>query len=486
MISSLLTSVMVGQFVPPAKKEKEPRALGLIEISPKKKPRLVPIAILIDGEFYDASAYKAAPVPLALYSDTVYEGLKSGVSQGLFTVKDALHGNDTWIAEGSWRSAEEIQAAAAKKKAASARKATPEDTDARPVLRRAGDAKSGSPGRQGSDTASSDPKAPAAKTGDPKSSESKTDPNASPPASTPPTLSSPSPPPTSPAPPSPTATSASPATPPSAPPAEEQAPEDTNRPALRRGKPQLDPADAKDEVGTPVAAAKKPAKAPVAASSKPPEAPSLPMYSTSVPAGSQIFPAISDAAGPEPRPYVYQMKPEEEQKSLKKMLGLAAIEIQARVKQLASAATGNVAASPHRAATGSASSKTAKSPDFDFKDVQLHVFDLSNSNEPVLIVTASARPRQSAKQDAPANFEHLVTLVAREDIYGELHRVYASVTDTQHLDVSPRVELVDAVDADGDGSGELLFRQVSEAGSAYAIYRVIGNQLWPLFQGTPQ
>jgi hypothetical protein len=64
--------------------------------------------------------------------------------------------------------------------------------------------------------------------------------------------------------------------------------------------------------------------------------------------------------------------------------------------------------------------------------------------------------------------------------------VYASVTDSQHLDISPRVELVDAVDADGDGRGELLFRQESDAGSAYALYRVIGNQLWPLFQGTAQ
>jgi hypothetical protein len=31
----------------------------------------------------------------------------------------------------------------------------------------------------------------------------------------------------------------------------------------------------------------------------------------------------------------------------------------------------------------------------------------------------------------------------------------------------------------------LLFRKVSDAGSAFALYRVIGNQLWPLFEGTP-
>ncbi len=47
------------------------------------------------------------------------------------------------------------------------------------------------------------------------------------------------------------------------------------------------------------------------------------------------------------------------------------------------------------------------------------------------------------------------------------------------------MDLIDAVDADGDGRGELLFRQTSDAGSVYAIYRVTADGLWSLYEGTP-
>ena len=73
-----------------AKPYKGPRALGLIELPAKGKPHFIPIAILVNGTFYDASAYKADPVPMALWSETVYEGLRTGVSQGLFTVTNAV------------------------------------------------------------------------------------------------------------------------------------------------------------------------------------------------------------------------------------------------------------------------------------------------------------------------------------------------------------------------------------------------------------
>src|SRR5271156_3539206 len=81
-----------------AKAKRRPRALGVIELN-NGKAQLIPIAILIDGQYFDASAYKASPVPMALWGDTVYEGIRTGVSQGLFTVRTALENPSThqWL-----------------------------------------------------------------------------------------------------------------------------------------------------------------------------------------------------------------------------------------------------------------------------------------------------------------------------------------------------------------------------------------------------
>ena len=71
----------------PKKNVKGPRAVGLLQLTASGKGTLIPIAILIDGKFYDASAYKADPVPMALDSGTVYEAEQAGDSLGLFTVE---------------------------------------------------------------------------------------------------------------------------------------------------------------------------------------------------------------------------------------------------------------------------------------------------------------------------------------------------------------------------------------------------------------
>ncbi len=190
----------------------------------------------------------------------------------------------------------------------------------------------------------------------------------------------------------------------------------------------------------------------------------------------QIIAAISDAGGPEPRPYAYSLKPDEEQKLRQKMLALAAGEVRSRAAQLEGGP------GPQARTSAKAGSKAQAQPVFE--DIELHAFDLSNSNEPIVVLMVKAHMPPGAGVTAPG-LQYILTVVAREDAYGDLHKDLVNTTDTRHLDALPRLELIDAVDADGDGRGELLFRQVSDAGSAFVLYRVIGDQLWPLFQGVP-
>ena len=102
--------IIPGERKAPKKKDSGPRAVGVLQMTANGKASLVPIAILINGKFWDASAYKADPVPMSLDSGTVYEAERAGNSLGLFTVSNALHRNSTapgalstWIGTGAWR-----------------------------------------------------------------------------------------------------------------------------------------------------------------------------------------------------------------------------------------------------------------------------------------------------------------------------------------------------------------------------------------------
>jgi hypothetical protein len=495
-LALILAGLAPAQSAAGKKTIKGPRALGLVELAPGGKAHLVPITILYDGEYYDATAYKAAPVPMALESGTVYEGFRSGVSLGLFTVGSALQGNNTWVGNGTWQSDAEISAkkdAAAKRKAVMSKPA-PELPEGPPVLRRA------SPKPKAPDDASSST-SPAAGPASPTPS--------NPASGTAPAASSPSPAPAE----TPAEekdsnrpvlkrpTAASPQASSSPPP---EAEEDSDRPVLKRPAATTDPAavpntaqasstsapslpEPEEDPNRPVLKRGAPTPAELkkrnAATSSPPSPVTTkdthkPSASPSAAASSplQLIPAISDANGPEPRPYTYNVKREEEQKLRTKILALAADEVRAWAAQPESAGSQKAAQTPRPGSKAKPAQPT-------FEDIQLHVFDLSNSNEPVLVLTAKAR--MPVRPNTTSDVQYVITMVAREDIYGDLHKAFASVTDSQHFDVLSRLELIDAVDADGDGRGELLFRQVSDSGSAFVLYRVIGDRLWPLFQGTP-
>ncbi|MFI5109966.1 MAG: hypothetical protein ACHP78_14145 [Terriglobales bacterium] len=373
-------------FAQSKKKEKGPRALAVVELPAdgKSKPRLIPIAILVDGRFWDASIYLADPRPMALDPGNVYEVERSGKPLGFFTVGEALQVKDRWIGLGDYKPESEKPPAAAK----SAKPRSAED-DERPVLHK----------RQ---STTAEPETPSA-------------PQSSSPAAAP----VPPPPP----------------------------PDDPNRPVLRRGKPKPQPQEEVRETGSP----SKPQSAPPAATAK----------------VGEVLPAISDAGGPEPRPYAYVWAPDEQPKLTKAVSDIATAEVARYVKNTPALRFAPAATLDH---------------------VVVRAFDLHYDNTPEIVFMArvpavvppASRTRTTKPSQPAPNFFFYVTVVGQTDLYGQMRKLFSSVTDSARLDVFPRLELIDAVDAEGTGRGDLLFRAASDTPS-YQLYHVGPDSLRKLF-----
>jgi hypothetical protein len=110
------------------------------------------------------------------------------------------------------------------------------------------------------------------------------------------------------------------------------------------------------------------------------------------------------------------------------------------------------------------------------ENVQVHAFDPATNNEAVLILTAT-----SPVQRKEGIFNRYVTVVAHVDLDNLPHKLFSSVTDDDHLDTVGILQLVDAVDSDGDGRAEFLFRRIGKYDQRFELYRAYGSQLLKLF-----
>lgn len=460
------------------KKDKDPRAVALLQMSDKGKSSLVPIAILINGKFWDASSYKADPVPMALDSGTIYEAEQSGNSLGLFTVGSALHSNAAnaptpWLGTGTWL-ANGTEAPTKGLKATSSVPVGMEDTDAPPRLSRdSGQKSSSTPPSATNAPASKQPPSKPASSGDSdepprlsKSTAASTDPNATQRAPSSP-QSAPST--SKPADSKPDDTKSVPAKPDTQPkiPASDSGTPESGRPILRRGKPAESFAD-EDVPGY-----SKPGRSPSAAAPEKVVEPASPMSDV------KLIPAISDAGGPAPHSYNFEWLKGEEGDRQKQMMQMAKDQLHA---YLAARKKETITPKSTRSAAGRRVSKPAEPI---FESVRMVAYDLWNANIPIIVLSATAHmPPPGAGVDhseIESNQQYSILLVAFPDIYQNLHKLYSGVTDRFHLDVTPRLDLIDAVDADGDGQGELLFRETSDSGTGWIIYRATADKLWKMY-----
>jgi hypothetical protein len=404
---------------------KGPRATAILQLQ-GKRARIVPVVILVNGQFYDASIYRADPRPMSLDPGVVYEAERGGSSVGLFTVGNALQVGNNWYGLGHWETNEEMQQtkeARAKEeeqaKAAKRAEAAAEDSGP-PVLRKSGGANPAQPPR---------PSPPPSQK----------------PAPTTPAQTAKTMPPTSPAPASPSGGS------------DEY---DPNRPVLRRGA----PATTSQEETWPAELA--PSKSAGTAAGK------------AVPAEPKIeqLVAISDADGPELRSYDFNLNPVERDADYKKMAGYAqdAVSKYERLRHT-DFASAQLGATDFRF--------------FDVDLSNEPVFVLSapatvNFGAAPRAATRRRAARRTTQVNEPIpgkQEQAYVTVVGKVDLYGEVKLIFSSVTDSTHLDEIPRLQLIDAADVDGDKRGELLFQETTDSGTGHVIYRVYPDQLIQLF-----
>jgi hypothetical protein len=470
------------------------RAIGVVEMLPIGAARLVPIALWMDGKYYDASLYGANPAPLAVQPGTVYEAQNYGQAAGTFVVNMPKLVGGSWAGDGQWKPYNPLDAQTA---ADAARHSRPKAGDSKaiftggpdegpPVLRRAGSSDSSSntgaaspsrptpssgtasgqsPNTQAASSAPASSAPPGQKSGRPtlkrpSDTDADSGPDGAPPATTP------------------TVSDGSDGTVPHRSASSGQAgtasDDDPDRPVYRKSQPAAAaPQPAKAAAPTPAADDNDPDRPRLSRSGQPQAQPIKPqeVRGNATPpltaggakkpaAGRTVrsYPAISDAGRYETRPLLYTTTPEQMQQLTTSVLAMALADIR-----------GFAAKRP-----GPQIPKTAALTDYD-----LRAFDLDFSNSATLVLTAKLPVASPNSQP----FFYYATIVARLAIQGEPQKVFSAVTDSVHLDAYPRLELIDAIDADSNGRGDLLFRQYSDVGSNYGLYRVFPYNMEKIFEG---
>jgi hypothetical protein len=376
----LLVAVCVGLFPAEAQRKKNsgPRALGVVTwngdsaIPEPGTSVLTPVAILVEGRFYDAELYQAQPEPLAVDGGVIYDVFKNGDPIGTFNVGGSRQDKGIWYGLGRFEAKKEKSAEPAKTASATPAASAPSEDD-RPRLRRG------------------------------------------------------------PAPP---------------PPPKQQTDEvlnnidrDPERPTLRRQ-----------------TAEERKAKVAAATPTK-----------EFVPPAMHMAVAISDAGGPEARPFTFRAKPGETDKLRAEMEKLARTELDKLRKVPKPPATQGVAGKKQRF------HGPTSFPALELQNPSFGVFDVNGNNAPILVYSAAA---------LVDGLKRYITVAAWEEIDESLRKAFTQITDDHHLDVYPRLEIIDAVDARGNSRGELLFRAFGDQGNHFALYHPAPDSLEPLFDSS--
>ncbi|MGA2889335.1 MAG: hypothetical protein ABSE51_14905 [Terracidiphilus sp.] len=468
-----------GQVTKPTKDSPELRSIAVLEWTGEpghpKASRLVPVAVLDQrqlegGPLQDGGIYMARPQPLALAGEVEYELQQDGKPMGLFDIENAGQEQGSWVGYGAWKPLAVPKPRPSMSEVARSMNPDDEDSD-RPVLHRkhhAGDAPSASTAGSGDDSGSSsgtnapaaDPDRPtlhkkpsSGDTGDSGSSTSSGTPSTTTGSSTstaPSTTSDPNQPTLHRHDTSDNDTASAPANDPDRPvlkkPKKKQPDDighvdsisdftDPDRPRLKRGKSSGNGLDV---------------------------VPTL----MGLPPDMQQAVAVSDAKSRPEHPWAFVWANPDDEAKMKSAL-----------EDIARNALGLKPPAPAPTAKKTATHKSVKPapapPPAPLVDERFRVFELAYGSGATLVLTAHT--------GGPLAQQKFVTLIAQPDFYGNIQVLLKYVADGDRLDETPRMRLVDAVDAMADNRGELLFELRGQTQRQFALYRVLRGQAEKLF-----
>ena len=129
------------------------------------------------------------------------------------------------------------------------------------------------------------------------------------------------------------------------------------------------------------------------------------------------------------------------------------------------------AAPTHTAAKGH--HKTAAPTQVTLADEDLRGYTLSYGGAPTYVYQAHTVETGSVMR--------YITIVAQDNGMGQLKIALASVTDAAHLDRTPWMRLVDAVDVEASNRASLLFELRGQTSRQFALYRIIATKPEQIF-----
>jgi hypothetical protein len=183
--------------------------------------------------------------------------------------------------------------------------------------------------------------------------------------------------------------------------------------------------------------------------------------------------AVSDAKNRPDHPWNYSWATPDDEAKMKSAVEDIARQALGLTPPPAPAPTKKPTTAAQRAAAAKKAKAAAAAEPAPLEDEEFRVFELAYGSGATMVLTAHTA--------GPAKQEKFVTIIAQPDLYGNALVLLKTVTDGTHLDDTPRMRLVDAVDALADNRGELLFELRGDTSRQFALYRVLRGRADKLF-----